>query len=361
MKDRIETIDSFRCLAVMGVVFYHFYARFSPPISGVNHLPYTYSNFFLINYGHFGVQFFFVISGFVIAHTLLKCSSYMEFMVKRLFRLLPALVVCSVISFLIQTRMHHNVSILSYAQWIDFLPGFTFLPPAFWSCIIGDDVKYIDGAYWSLFVEMSFYVVAGLIYFFSPRSFSFNWIFLTVCLIAIRFIISPKLQPFLPESLNHFNATLYKFYLTLHLSYWSYFSIGIFFYSWFRLQVKKTELAMIIFVAVAELYLLHDPILRLLFVVILLLFICLIVRPNWLAFLNQRWVLWIGSISYPLYLLHQNIGLILINEFAVITSTDTKWILPPLVLLVVLVIAEAVNRFFEKPIAKLKGRLQVIW
>lgn len=60
---RIKFLDGLRGSAILLVVFYHAYARY-PDV--VPYLTNTYREFPLFKYGYWGVQLFFLISGFVI-------------------------------------------------------------------------------------------------------------------------------------------------------------------------------------------------------------------------------------------------------------------------------------------------------
>ncbi|WP_156498849.1 acyltransferase family protein, partial [Oleiphilus sp. HI0079] len=64
-QNRFATIDGFRGLAALGVVLYHFYGSLKPALD--NALPSFITTLF--SYGYLGVPIFFVISGFVISHT----------------------------------------------------------------------------------------------------------------------------------------------------------------------------------------------------------------------------------------------------------------------------------------------------
>jgi peptidoglycan/LPS O-acetylase OafA/YrhL len=52
-----------------------------------------------VRFGEFGVQLFFVISGFVIAMTLERCKTPREFVVRRYARLGPAMLLSGMITF----------------------------------------------------------------------------------------------------------------------------------------------------------------------------------------------------------------------------------------------------------------------
>src|SRR5688572_23269372 len=98
--NRIDLIDAFRGLAILLVIFFHYYYRFAPPLHNVNLYPYEPVQFPLATYGFYGVQLFFIISGFVINQSLEKSSSWSVFLKHRFVRLFPAMLLCSTITFL---------------------------------------------------------------------------------------------------------------------------------------------------------------------------------------------------------------------------------------------------------------------
>lgn len=359
---RIEFIDSLRCIAVLSVVFYHFYCRFCPPISPINYLPFQSKPFFLLNYGYYGVQLFFVISGFVIFHTLTSSDSFSMFIKKRLIRLLPALVLCSVITFVVQQFVPHSLDIFRSASYCDFLPGITFTPPQIWNFLLSrNDISYIDFVYWSLFVEMVFYLVGGFIFFLRPEKFAVNWISLTFVSMGIRILTSPRLHSFFPRAVNTFFDQVYGAYTLLHLSYWIYFALGIFFYQLYsRKELPSLKMIAVILTMVCiEFYFLVKIVLILYLTVIIALFLIFVYKPKWLNFLNQRVFLWIGFISYPLYLMHQNIGLILINKLATwIDVLPINKYIPLFVLVILCLVGHIISTYFETPVSKfLRPRL----
>src|SRR5579864_8086350 len=84
-EQRIESLDSLRGLAVLMVLFFHYTCRFQPAYYGYPSRPAI-----ALPFGNLGVQLFFVISGFVITMTLVRCESQFEFLWKRFARLYPA-------------------------------------------------------------------------------------------------------------------------------------------------------------------------------------------------------------------------------------------------------------------------------
>src|SRR5215469_4574944 len=87
---RIQVLDAFRALAILGVMLHHYLSRYAPPDHPRNLYGYEHQYSQLFDLGAMGVQFFFVISGFVIFMTLEKCHHLVEFWVRRIARLEPA-------------------------------------------------------------------------------------------------------------------------------------------------------------------------------------------------------------------------------------------------------------------------------
>ena len=94
-KHRIELLDGFRFLAILSVLFYHYTVKWASVL--------PYGKFFggVFSYGFLGVHFFFIISGFVIHYTLESTANAFSFFRNRFARLAPAMLLCSVVSFLV--------------------------------------------------------------------------------------------------------------------------------------------------------------------------------------------------------------------------------------------------------------------
>ncbi len=92
--------------------------------------------------GWIGVQIFFVISGFVIAHSSIRATP-MSFIRSRMLRLLPAAWVCATITLAIRLASSESLPDLDGS----YLRSITLWPKGPW----------IDGVYWSLAVEVMFY------------------------------------------------------------------------------------------------------------------------------------------------------------------------------------------------------------
>jgi peptidoglycan/LPS O-acetylase OafA/YrhL len=255
--------------------------------------------------GWAGVEVFFVISGFVIAFSSVGRTAA-DFLQHRINRLYPGAWVCATVTFVVAQLLHTDYRHTLVFKWLASLTLWPFAAP-------------IDGQYWTLSVELAFY---GLI---------------TLCL-AFRLLKRPELI-FLPLAIvsaayNVF-AVLFARQFALHImwhiwaelsliEYGCLFALGgliwlAFDRGWSRLRVVAIAIA--ITGCCAE-TLLKSDYNRHLFarnanvflpVGVLLLSIaaiCAAVRFNaQLQPFTGRWGREIGLATYPLYLLHNLIGL----------------------------------------------------
>ncbi|EEO0292918.1 acyltransferase, partial [Salmonella enterica] len=150
IKNRINEIDFLRFVAAMAVVFFH-YAFRGYAADGMSIMPYP-SLAPVSKYGFLGVQLFFMISGFVI---LMSAShgSIRNFTISRMVRLYPAFWACCTITFIVTLVIGAPTYSVSFNQYIT---NMTMLNE-----FIG--IPSVDGAYWSLFVEMRFYALVAII------------------------------------------------------------------------------------------------------------------------------------------------------------------------------------------------------
>jgi peptidoglycan/LPS O-acetylase OafA/YrhL len=349
--DRIDEIDGMRCMAVLAVMSYHYLNRYAPPNTNVNYYPYE-PVASVFSYGYYGVQLFFVISGFVIYRTLEGTRGYAEFLIKRLIRLLPSMALCSLFTYFAMILFSADLtSPFQVRTLFSFFPGITFLPPEFWNFLLHrEDIHYLDGAYWSLFAEALFYLVGGFMFFKHQKSFTKDWINLVLFVTLLRMVTSPRTTHYLPDGLGSVFQVLYQGYFQLNMAYWVYFALGIFFYSLYNKEyVARATLVKMIVLIFLEFYFLGNYPLRFAFVIILVLFLALIYRREWIGFLRLPLLVQIGVASYPLYLLHENIGVILIRRLSNYVPSNAI-ILVPTVMLSLIGFSRVVYYYYEWPV-----------
>jgi peptidoglycan/LPS O-acetylase OafA/YrhL len=143
-QSRVPGLDLLRLVAVAAVVFYH-YGFWGPASHGVPQvaLPYLAS---YAQYGFLGVPMFFTISGFVIAYSA-EGRTPIGFAIARFSRIYPTFLFCMTLTFATILLLGGTNFEVSFAQWIANL--FVAAPA------LGQ--SYVDTSYWSLVIEIVFY------------------------------------------------------------------------------------------------------------------------------------------------------------------------------------------------------------
>lgn len=154
---RIAALDGFRGLAILLVVLYHAYVRWP------DRMPYgdAYANVFPFGLG--GLWLFFILSGFFIPGALERSKGFARALYKRWLRLFPAMLIASVL--ILATGPLLPERPLGVPELKNAVPGLVFLDPHFIERVTGADLGMLEGAFWSLFVDMKFFVLFGIAYF----------------------------------------------------------------------------------------------------------------------------------------------------------------------------------------------------
>lgn len=316
-QQRILYLDGLRGLAILLTMIWHYLG----PIYAM-HLPYghAYAHWPLVRYGWAGVNLFFLISGYVIFMTLERCSGFVDFIARRWLRLFPAMLLASLIIFAAAQPMAGEMP-GGQAMPIDFLPGLTFTNPFYFRHWWGIEPRSLDGAFWSLYVEVAFYVAIGLMFF------RIGWARSVAGLVALY-----ALSLALPELVDRWHLHLLDTPRELidhsGLQNFGWFASGALF-----LKARVHQERGLFWMAVALGFcsalttllpggLEHKARYALFAAIALFALIERVSALQWL--LETRPMQFLGRISYPFYLLHSAIGIGLI---AVIARAG----LPPLV------------------------------
>jgi peptidoglycan/LPS O-acetylase OafA/YrhL len=152
-------IDFLRFVAVTSVVIFHFTAR--------RHelLPYGY----LVkgppwNLGWVGVNLFFIISGYVVLHTLSKSYNARDFILKRVTRIYPSLWLILPIVFLGQYFIPHSI-FKDRSSLANLLGSMTLVPPSLLNLQNIINFDWLTLVLWTLKIEMIFYILYFMLYF----------------------------------------------------------------------------------------------------------------------------------------------------------------------------------------------------
>jgi peptidoglycan/LPS O-acetylase OafA/YrhL len=153
---RMRSLDSLRGLAAVAVMLYHFTFIFDEAVA-----PGSQKSVYAFALGRYGVNLFFMISGFVILWSIQRVDRVGQFAYSRFTRLFPPFwaSIFIVTAFILLGRHVYGTSmeILQFTvpQWF---ANFTMVPRWF----PGVNWQPLDGAYWTLALEMGFYVTIGV-------------------------------------------------------------------------------------------------------------------------------------------------------------------------------------------------------
>lgn len=278
-SSRVVELDALRGIAALAVVAYHYTTRYEEQIGHVGGtLP-------SLGAGKYGVHLFFLISGFVIFMTLERTRSAMDFVVSRFSRLYPGYWMAVAVT----AVFVYSIGLPQQAlPWPDLLLNLTMVQD-----ILGGE--HLDGSYWTLQVELFFYVQM-LFWFMIGQLKRIHWIIACWLFLAV-------LNGVLTQYRGYFPYLIRELLILRHIPF---FALGILF---FRLRTHPREqrlnLAMIalclLAIAVAE-----QPLFLLVAAVCCAIFTLFVLGR--LRFLNMRLFVFLGGISYSLYLIHQAIG-----------------------------------------------------
>lgn len=180
MKERLHSLDALRAMAALLVFFYH--------LEELDLAPWTP----FLHWGWIGVDLFFLLSGFFIGLNVLGARnwSFVSFMVRRFKRIAPAYYV----SILLLVCLGSGYFIMTTNGWQHIVAHLLFVH-SYFSGTHGS----INGVYWSLGVEFSFYILMGLSALWLRQSRYFWWLMLlaVVSAWAWRYLVitNQELEP----------------------------------------------------------------------------------------------------------------------------------------------------------------------
>jgi peptidoglycan/LPS O-acetylase OafA/YrhL len=293
---RINELDLLRFLAALAVVFFHYTFR-GYAADGLSMMPYPWLAP-LSKYGYLGVDLFFIISGFVILMTAAG-GSLRGFVVSRVVRLYPAFWACCTITAALTVAMggaHFHASLGQYLVNMTMFSEFARVPS-------------IDGSYWSLFVELKFYALVAAVLLAGRIH---QVLGLMVCWLLASIVL---------EIVPSYTASYF-----LVADYSAYFIAGATCFLIWSQGVSRSKTAILaVCWCLAILQALHraaatgaslharlDPFVVAAVITSFFAIIVLVSLRRTGAWGRNRCVL-AGALTYPLYLLHQNIGFMIFN------------------------------------------------
>lgn len=319
-EERLSYLDDLRAVAVILVVLYHYYFR-RLEISGEAFT--LFSSIFRA--GHVGVMIFFMLSGYLIYRRLSQTplDELRAFFAIRFCRLYPSFWFCCLLTFIIVKATAGPATSPSITT---LLANLTMTPR-----LLGAD--FIDGAYWSLEVELIFYVAIGILFAVLKPAARMP-VLLLWSLVAITISLTEPLGP------------IYSILRIITISNWiPYFVVGILCRQYHTGKVslqKFIPLTLILLAPDIYRYAQSKPELLL----ILTLSIIYVTGKGFGLSLGRIGG-WVASISYPLYLIHQEIGYTAIEYMQRLGVGEQQAII--LVVAAVAIIAQCVHASIEGP------------
>lgn len=328
-EKHIYILDDLRGIAILTVVFYHYFFVYFKNIDITNSFIIEYKIFNnYLNLGAYGVSLFFIVSGFVIPMSLKgksRNTTIYNFFIRRFFRLYPtywfSIILISSLVFLYKDSNAYTIK--------QIIINFTMLQDIF-------RVQNIDGVFWTLLIELKFYILTGFLFYIGYLN--------KINIIIIFFIISMvTLILGYYDGSRSFGNTLFSYLMLMYL--------GTSFYYYYILKINKYTLIYSIL-----LVLLYFSINHLLqknneygfrigyssgtIFAIFTFIVCFNYKVK-LSILTT----FFGNISYSFYLLHQVIGYLIIDKLLYHLSSPISQIIA---FSIIVILSFLVNRYIEK-------------
>ncbi|MBP8271421.1 MAG: acyltransferase [Sphaerotilus sp.] len=334
---RFHQIDFLRGLACLSVVAFHFLHRGQQGNWLVDQTwPWLQS---VASLGHLGVHLFFMISGFVILMSA-EGATVRGFIASRVSRLYPA--------FWVGVLLTGAVAWVSGSEAFAVTPGqvlvnLTMVPH--WV-----QVEFVDGAYWSLAVELQFYLlVIALLHFGQMRRVEWwiaAWLLISSVnavrrMYPLEFWLDARWAPLFAAGMLFYRISRHGWNGPRYLLLLWAFSLTLW-YGWIGAVGSKLGSEVVWLGLPAQV------------LVALTLFhaVFLAIVSGRLTMRASPLVYWFGVLTYPVYLLHQNIGYIaLMAPMAAWRALDFN-VRVLIVLAVVVAVSWLVHHWIERPLSK---------
>ncbi|MGW5940525.1 acyltransferase family protein [Streptomyces celluloflavus] len=332
--NRLAALDGLRLLAALMVVFYHYVALARPWGHATDTIFPTAHR--AAQYGWLGVEVFFLISGFVICMSVWG-RTLGEFAVSRVSRLFPAYWAGILLTVAVVKTWPEVTSIRG---WNAVITNLTMLQG-------GNNTPNVDPVHWTLFVELKFYLIVAVVVLFGVTYRN--------CLILCGvWTAAAALAPVLKTPL------LTAFAMP---QYAPFFIAGIAFYLMRRHRPNAVLWAIVILqLLLAQRYIPYRlatsvgkaaaealPTWPARVVIITAFALVGAIALGACDRIRWKWLTTAGALTYPLYLIHLNIGMTLIHHFR---NRIPAPVLVASVTALMLLTAWLIHRLIERPLGK---------
>jgi peptidoglycan/LPS O-acetylase OafA/YrhL len=339
----LPEIDWLRSLACVAVVAFHFCYR-GQQSDWIADAPPRWLAMPL-RYGYLGVDLFFIVSGFVVYMTA-SGRSPRAFVASRIARLFPAYWAAVLLTAVVCTLSGSEVFAVSWTEVLVNLSMLTHLVALRW------EMPFVDGAYWSLGVEVQFYLLVWLALCLdlleSCEVLAGGWLMMSaISLVRPMFNLGVWLglewAPLFTAGILFYRILLHGLTLRRYLLVWAAYWLAV-------AQAIRPAVLMISAPGDPP----RDPwvVFAVLSVFFGLFALLALRRLRWRGY---RWIRWAGLLTYPVYVLHQNIGYVLLEVLRPVWPSLAIRLLVGITL--ILLLATLVHRLIERPLGVRLRRL----
>ncbi|MCG8652042.1 MAG: acyltransferase [Pirellulales bacterium] len=292
---RILELDALRALAAINLVLFHFTHVYSVKFGYSSPLGFEWP------YGAYGVEMFFILSGFVNSMSLLRRGRPVDFVAARLIRIIPIFLLVIIANLWILQLAPMGQSVLAG----QFLANMTLIPR-----VLG--YECVDPVMWTLQVEMMFYATLVVLFKIGAlKRYFLGW----GALLATSLLVCPTLDALAAE---HDQAAWFALATAARrvmlLDFVPLFAIGFLLYMIKTGTGKRWQNIVGVLVAAGVFHSIdhgkHNP-------AATALIIGLVTMSAYgkVPILRLKPLVYVSTISYALYLCHNNLGCALIHRF----------------------------------------------
>jgi peptidoglycan/LPS O-acetylase OafA/YrhL len=337
VRPRLRGVDGLRFIAALGVVIFHYTSRESTawgrPVVKV--FP-GLENISI--YGAMGVFLFFMISGFVILMTAWD-RPLRSFVASRASRLFPAYWFAVIATGALAFFDRGSSAGQGWSGYgaSGFLINLTMTQTAW-------NIPNVDGVYWTLWIELLFYLIIAVFVVWGITRTRV----LALCAVWPVLAILAQLtnQPLLVAVLQPTYAPFFAIGMLVYLIYRdgpSIVPVLLLLGNWtFAVHVGATYIPTWLESVSAG----HASAAVVTIILTGFLAVLLVLTLTRASAVNWRWLTFLGTLTYPLYLLHQEIGFWLIS---LTPRSWSPWITVTLVVIVMCGAAYLVHLLIERP------------
>lgn len=245
-KNELPFLNVIRGSSALLVLFFHFFIFFFDqqpfcakllnvePLDLTDPFYLSYINAIPFNIGHLGVSFFFLMSGFFIQPSLEKYNLIRPFLVHKFLRLWPCYAFCFALGLLFVygfSLLRDDIFPYSFSHMLSYF---------FWTRDIFH-YSYIDGAVWSLEIQVKYYIFAALMWYFWRHKFFEVMTFSLLLLCVMGYAIN---------AMGWVEGSSYEYFVYVfnrNIKFFLFITLGICFYEYYKKKISTLKLFMFVF------------------------------------------------------------------------------------------------------------------